>query len=80
MTQTPWNTFQTTVGSINVRVTLYGAVSPERLRREHVIARHRAEQLQPVKCRSERIFITDTSLDGVVDEAERLFAPGRRGF
>lgn len=49
-------TFTTTVGSVTVKTTLYGDVTSERLLHERRQARHRAEQLQPVAAKPERVL------------------------
>lgn len=68
---TPTITFQTEIGSIIVKTSLYGLVTPERLAHERNVARHRAEQLQPPKPR--KTLIPDDAFEARMwDELERL--------
>lgn len=51
---TPAVVFKTTVGSVNILTTLYSEtpILAPRMERERQMARHRAEQLQPIPTKS----------------------------
>lgn len=51
----PTKVLTVTLGSVTVRTSLYGDVSPERLAREQKEIMYRAAQLQPVQRREERV-------------------------
>lgn len=51
----PTKVLTVTLGSVAVRTSLYGPVSPERLAKEQKEIAYRAAQLQPVQRREERV-------------------------